>query len=141
MNAVPKRLWCNRLEDPGAERHQSDDAPGAAPVQPPTFRRQEERPVVLFADRASGARCERDGDDFAALAGDCERAVAAVHTEMLAVGAGGFGDPQAVQCKQRNQRMLAGSAEPGHDEQGADPTRRPGSARSAKTSAAAAAAA
>jgi hypothetical protein len=57
-------------------------------------------PVASLADcqvnRPGRAWCERDGHDFAALAGNHQSAVAALDAHRLNVGAGGFGDPQPV---------------------------------------------
>jgi hypothetical protein len=58
-----------------------------APVQPPPIRGQEDRPLGPLADGqvdgSGGARCQRDRDNLAALAGDRQRPVAAFHTESL----------------------------------------------------------
>ena len=98
--------------------------PGAVPVQPSPVRGQEHRPAGPFADgqvdRAGGPRRQRDGDDLAALAGDCQRPVPALQPQVLDVRAGGLGDPQAVEREQRDQRMLCRRAEPGGDQQGAE---------------------
>jgi hypothetical protein len=40
---------------------------------------------------------ERDGDDLAALAGDHQGRVAAFGAQILDLGSGGLGHPQAVQ--------------------------------------------
>jgi len=68
---VSQRVRGDRLGDPGAAGGLADDPPGAMPVQPATVRRQEYRPVGALAggqvDRPGGARCQRDGDDLAAL--------------------------------------------------------------------------
>jgi hypothetical protein len=44
-------------------------------------------------DRPGGARREWDGDNFPALSGDHERAVAALNAQGLDIGTSGFGDP------------------------------------------------
>ena len=44
----------------------------------------------------------------------------ALDAEGLDVRAGGLGDPQPVQCQQRDQRVLGRRAEPGRDEQRAE---------------------
>ena len=59
------------------------------------------------------------GYDLATLAQDGERAVAPLEPEGLDVGADSFRDPQAVQCQQRNERVLDRRPQPGRDEQGA----------------------
>ena len=46
--------------------------------------------------------------------------MAALEAEVVDVGAGGLRDPQAVQCEQRDQRMLGRRAEPGSNQQGAE---------------------
>jgi hypothetical protein len=64
----------------------------------------EDRPFAVFpdgeVDGAGGAGREGDGDDLGALAQDGEGAVAAFEAEGFDVGAGGFGDPQAVEGQQ-----------------------------------------
>jgi hypothetical protein len=64
------------------------------PVQPPAVPGQEHGPVGALADgqidRPGGARCQRDGDDLAALAGDGQRPVAALQAQVLDVRAGGL---------------------------------------------------
>ena len=59
------------------------------------------------------------GYDLATLAQDGERAVAPLEPEGLDVGADSFRDPQAVQCQQRNERVLDRRPQPSRDEQGA----------------------
>src|SRR5262249_56905411 len=70
---VPERVGRDGLADPGAAGGLADDPPGAVPVQPPPVRREEYRPVGALpdgqVDRPCGARCQRDGDDLAALMG------------------------------------------------------------------------
>ena len=82
---------------------------------------QEHRAAGALADgqvdRPGGARCQRDGDDLAALAGDGQRSVAAFQAQVLDVRSGGLGHPEAVQGEQRDQRMLTRRAEPGCHEQ------------------------
>jgi len=46
--------------------------------------------------------------------------VAALEAEVVDVGAGGLGDPQAVQREQGDKRMFCRRAEPGGDQQGAE---------------------
>jgi hypothetical protein len=79
-------------------------------VQPPSVRRQEDGTAGALAggqvDRPGGARRERDGDHLAALTGDDQRPVPAFQAQRLNIGAGGLGDPQAVQGKQGDQRVL-----------------------------------
>jgi hypothetical protein len=77
------------------------------PVQAPSAGRNEDRTTGLFSDSAGGARRERDRDHLAALAGDDQRPVPAVHAQVLDIGAVSFGDPQPIQREQRDQRVLA----------------------------------
>jgi hypothetical protein len=49
--------------------------------------------------------------------------VAAFEAQVLDAGAGGLGYPQAVQREQGDQRVLGRRAEPGCDQQGAEPLR------------------
>ena len=69
------------LGDLGAAGNPADDSGSAVPVQPPAVRGEEQRPFGPLADsqvdRPCGPRCERDGDDLAAFAGDDQGAVAA----------------------------------------------------------------
>jgi hypothetical protein len=71
---VPQCARGDRLGEPRAACDLTDDPPGAVPVQPPSVGGQEDGPVAPFpggqVDRPGDARCERDGDDLAALAGD-----------------------------------------------------------------------
>jgi hypothetical protein len=110
--------------DPGAAGCPPDDPPGTMPVQPAAVQSEEDRSFGAFADgqvdRPGGARCERDSDDLAALAGYHQGSVAALDTESFDVGAGGFGDPQSVQREQGDQRVLRRRAEPGGDQEGAE---------------------
>src|SRR5436190_11527786 len=66
---------------------------------------------------ARGARCERDGDNLAALAGDHQSPVPALDAQGLDVGTGSFGHAQPVERQQGDQRMLGGLTEPGGNEQ------------------------
>ena len=70
---VPQRVRRDGLADSGAARGLTDDPPGAVPVQPPPVSGQEDRPLGTLADgqvdRPGRARCQRDGDDLAALCG------------------------------------------------------------------------
>jgi hypothetical protein len=97
---MSERVRRDRFGDPGSAGGLADDPPGAVPVQPPPVRSQEHRPVRAFADgevdRPGGARCQRDGDDLASLAGDGQGPVPAFEAQVLDVGAGCFGDPQPV---------------------------------------------
>ena len=71
---------------------------------------EEQRALGALADGqvdgAGGARGERDGDDLAALAGDDQGPVPALEAQVLDVGAGGLGGPQAVEGEQGDQRVL-----------------------------------
>jgi len=121
---VSERVGRDGLADSRAAGGLADDPPGAVPVQPSPVRGQEHRAAGPFpdgqVDRAGGARRQRDGDDLAALAGDRQGPVAALEAQVLDVGAGGLGDPQAVEREQGDQRMLGRRAEPGGNEQGAE---------------------
>jgi hypothetical protein len=120
---MSERVRSDRFGDPGAARDLADDPPGAVPVKPPAVSGEENGIVAAFADgqvdRPGRARGERDGDDLAALAGDGQGPVPALQAQVLDVGAGSLRDPQPIQGQQRDQGMLAGSPEPGGDQQGA----------------------
>jgi hypothetical protein len=93
------------------------DPPRAVAVQPAAVCGQEDWPFGAFADgqvdRPCGARGEQDGEDLAALAGDDQGAVTALHAQGLDTGGGGFGDPQPVERQQGDQRVLDRRAERG----------------------------
>ena len=94
------------------------------PVHPPPVRGQEHRPFGALADgqvdRPGRARCERDGDDLVALAGDGQGPVPALQAQVLDVRADSLRDPQPVQGEQRDQRVLCRRPEPGGDQQGTE---------------------
>jgi len=69
---------------------------------------------------ARAARCQRDGDDLAALPGDGQGPVPAFQAQLLDVSAGGLRDPQPVQRQQGDQRVLGRRAEPGGHQQPAE---------------------
>ena len=121
---VPQRVRPDGLGDPGAAGDLADDPGGAMAVQPAAVRGQEDRPLAAFTDgevdRPRGAGRERDGDDLAALAGDHQCPVPALDPHGLNIGAGGFGDPQAVEGQQGDKRMLRGWPEPGSYQQRAE---------------------
>ena len=71
-------------------------------------------------DRPGGARCQRNGNDLAALAGDGHRPVTALQAQVPDIRAGRLGHAQAVQGEQRDQRVLTRRAEPGGDQQRAE---------------------
>ena len=88
------------------------------------FVSEEDRPLDPFADgqidRPGGSGSERDSDDLAALAQHRERAVPPFEAERFDVGAERFGDTQAVDRQQGDERVLARRGQPGSDEEGAD---------------------
>lgn len=73
---------------------------------------QEDRPFAAFADREvecpCGAGREGDHHDLAAFAHDREGPMAALEAEAFDVRAGCFGDPQAVQAQETDQRVVTG---------------------------------
>jgi hypothetical protein len=83
---------------------------GGVLVQPPPVISHEDWPFDALAngqiDRTGGARCERDGDDLPALAGDYQGAVPALDTQGLDVRASGFGDPQPVEGQQGDEGVF-----------------------------------
>ncbi|HEY1347627.1 MAG TPA: hypothetical protein VGF54_21775 [Streptosporangiaceae bacterium] len=87
---VPQRVRPGRLGDTGAA-DPADDPPGAVPVQPAAIGGQEDRPLHALTTARSIAR-----------------AVPALDTQGLDVGAGGFGHAQPVERQQRDQRVLGG---------------------------------
>ena len=86
------------LGDSGPPRDPADHPRRAVPVQPPSVRGGEQRPVGALADRqidgAGGARCERDGDGLAALTGDDQGPVAAFEAQVLDVSTDDLRYPQ-----------------------------------------------
>ncbi len=113
----------HRLGDPGPAGGASDDPARAVAVQPPAIRSQEDRAFGALAggqvDRPGSARRERDGDDLAALPGDHQSAVPALHAQGLDVSAGRFGDPQPVEGEQGDKRMFRRWPESRRDQEGA----------------------
>jgi hypothetical protein len=99
------------LADPGTAGDPADDPRGAVPVQAAAIGGQEDRSFAALADgqvdRAGRPWCERDCADLAGLAGDDQGPVAALDAQRLDAGAGGLGHPQAVERRQRHQRVLA----------------------------------
>jgi hypothetical protein len=89
-------------------------------IHPLTIWAEEDRTVGSFADgeidRAGGPRCERDGDDLAALTQDRQRPVTSFDTERVDVSPQGFGDPQPVDSQQRDHRMLLSCIQAGGHE-------------------------
>jgi len=110
--------------DPSAAGGPADDPGCAVPVQPATVSGQEYRSFAALpdgqVDRPRGTRCERDGDDLAALAGDHQYPVAALDARSLDAGASGFGDPQPIEGQQRDQRVLGRVAQAGGDQERAE---------------------
>ena len=102
---VRERVWPDGLGDPGAAGYPVDDPGGAVPVQPTAIGSQQDGPFTALADgqvdRPGGARGERDGDDLAALAGDHQGPVPALHAQGLNVCTSSLGDPQPVEGQQR----------------------------------------
>jgi hypothetical protein len=100
---VPQGVRADVLGDPGAAGYPADDPGGAVPAGPPPVASAEERSFGALADRqvdrAGGARCERDGDDLAALPGDDQGPVAALQAQVLDIGTGGFRHSQPIQCQ------------------------------------------
>jgi len=96
----------------------------AVPVQPPSVRGQEHRPVRAFADgqvdRPGSTRRQRDGNDLAVLAGDGQGPVPTLHAQVPDISAGGLGHPQPVQGEQRDQGTLERWAKPGGQQQRAE---------------------
>jgi hypothetical protein len=109
------------LADAGPAGDPAHNPSGAVPVQPAPAGGAEDRSFAAPADgqvdRAGGPRCERDGDDLAALAGDDQGPVPALDAQRLNAGGGSFADPQAVECQQRDERLLGRRPEPGGDQQ------------------------
>jgi hypothetical protein len=58
-----RKVWPDRLGDPGAAGHPAHHPPRAVPVQPPAIKGHEDWPVGALAggqvDRAAGARRQR----------------------------------------------------------------------------------
>ena len=69
---VAQRVRSDSLGDAGASGDAPHDPAGGVPVEPVAVRAEEDRAFAAFADgevdSSRGARCERDGDDLAALA-------------------------------------------------------------------------
>src|ERR1019366_3573073 len=85
---MPQRVRPDGLSDPGAASYPAYDPGGAVPVQPAAIKGEEDRSFTALADgQVYGpcrARCERDGDNLAALAGDDEGPVPPLDAQGLA---------------------------------------------------------
>jgi hypothetical protein len=94
---VPERVRADALVDPGTANNTADDTPGTAPVQSAAVGGEEDWSIAALTDRQVDRPCrarrERDGDDLAALAGDHQSPVPALHAQGLDVGTGGLRDP------------------------------------------------
>jgi hypothetical protein len=92
------------LPNPGSAGDTPDDPGGGVTVEPLTVDVEEERPFAAFADceidGTSGAWRERDDHGLAALAQDCEGAVATLEAERLHVGAGRFRNSKSIEREQ-----------------------------------------
>src|SRR6516225_3662526 len=75
------------------------------------------RSPTARVDRPRGTGRQRNSDNLAALARDDKSPMPALDAQVLDVGAGGFGDPQPVECQQRDQCVLAWRAQPGGNQQ------------------------
>ena len=121
--SVAQSMGTDRLVNPGAARHPAHYAPSTVAVHALAIGAQEDGPASRSPMARSTARAVRGarghGYDLATLAQDGERAVAPLEPEGLDVGADSFRDPQAVQCQQRNERVLDRRPQPSRDEQGA----------------------
>ena len=124
MNGCRRVRGSYVLGDPGAAGYPADDPAGAVAVQPPRAGGEEDGYFAALADgqvdSPGRARCQRDGDDLAALAGDDHRAVAALGAEALDVSAGCLRYPQPVEREQGDQGVLGRGAQPGGDQEGAE---------------------
>ena len=114
---MSERVGRDGLADPGAAGDPANDPSGAVPVQPLAISGQEHRAASVLADgqvdRPGHARRQRNGDDLAALTRDGQGPVAALQAQVLDVGAGCLGYPQAVQPEQGDKGMLGRRPEPG----------------------------
>ena len=121
--SVAQSMWTDRLVNPGPARHPAHYAPSTVAVHALAIGAQEDGAGQPLADSQvdspGRARREGHGYDLATLAHDGERAVAPLEPQGLDVSADRFRDPQAVQCQQRNERVLDRRPQPGRDEQGA----------------------
>lgn len=94
------------------------------PIETLTVDAQEQRPFATLTNGeingSSSTRRERNHDRLAAFAQDRERSMPAFETQRFDVRPGGFRDPQPVEGKQAEQRMVLGASETGGDEHRAD---------------------
>jgi hypothetical protein len=100
---VAERVGSHPLGDPRLSGDTAHDPTGGVTVDPLAIGGGEDRLRAPFADRdvdgPGRPGRERDGHDLATLADDGEGAVAALESEVLDVGADGFGDSQPVECQ------------------------------------------
>ena len=120
---VPEAVRADPLGDSGPTGKPLDRPIGGVAVHPAALGPEEDRPHRSLADievdRPGGAGSQGDGHVLAALAHDLERAVSALEVEVVDVGAQGLRDPKPVEGQQRRQGMVAGLAQAGLDEEGA----------------------
>jgi hypothetical protein len=120
---VAEGVGTDRLGDPGLAGG-APDAASLVAVEALSGRAEEDRPFAAFTDREvegpGGAGRQRDRHDLAALADGGEGPMATLEAEAFDVCAGRFGDPQAVDAQQTDQRVVAVPCETGRDEQRAD---------------------
>ena len=124
MNEWRQAVRRDPLGDPGPTGQPLHRAVGGVAVHPRPGGAEEDRPGGPFADvqiqSPAGTGCERDGGLFAALAHDPQRAMTAVHVQVVDADAERFADPHAVQGQQRDEGVIASRSQPGLDEQGAE---------------------
>ena len=93
--------------DAGLLADRSDPTVGGASVEALTVRAGQDRAVVAFTDGevdgAGGARHERNGRWFVAVADDPQGAVTALKSEVFDIGLTRFADPQPVEAEQCRQ--------------------------------------
>jgi len=82
---VPQLVGRDGLGVSRAAGNLADDPSSAVPIQPSSVGGEEDGAIMPFPggqiDRPGGARCERDGDDFAALASDRQGPVPALEAQ------------------------------------------------------------
>src|SRR5439155_159575 len=121
---VPQGVGTNSFGDPGSAGDTAHDPAGGVAFQAAAVGTAKDRSFASLpdceVDGAGGPRCERDGHDLAALTDNREGAVAAFEAETFDVGPDRFRDAQAVEREQRYECVVAGVANPGRDQHGAD---------------------
>ena len=110
--------------DPRSPSDPPDDPARSMAIEAATVATEEDRPARSLANREidgpGSARRHRDRHGLSSLSQDGERPVPTLKSERLDVCADRFGDPQAIQREQRDERVLSRRSKSCGDKERAD---------------------